>query len=323
MMHSPASTAFTQPGPMNSASQYAFTLIMNGQSGSVENEAMFAPLYREASPLKVVDLISLDPRFNLQHQMKAAVQDAQAKRRAILLAGGDGSINLALPYVLQYNVPMAVLPRGTFNLFARHHQIPCELDNALSHLSASRLTQVPVCWINDHPFVTSSSFGLYPDIIESREQHQALTGTRTRLTAWLSGIATFFAKRVSDRLILETEEDCFPVHSQLVLVSCNKPQLAHLELLDTLEVGRDHLSVVVIRAGKWKDKLRLFLRGTLGRLKQDRHIKVINTRMLTVHSHKARLKVAVDGEVRHVRTPVRLSIQPEALPLFLPAAPSL
>lgn len=53
-----------------------------------------------------------------------AVNAARDARGAVVAAGGDGTLNAVAQAVWNANLPMGVLPQGTFNYFARAHGIP-------------------------------------------------------------------------------------------------------------------------------------------------------------------------------------------------------
>src|SRR5690606_39913243 len=50
---------------------------------------------------------------------------------AILAGGGDGTISTAAGIAYETGMPLAVLPAGTMNLFARALKVPLVLDEAL------------------------------------------------------------------------------------------------------------------------------------------------------------------------------------------------
>ena len=61
---------------------------------------------------------------------------AEAGEHVLMAGGGDGTISAAADVAWKARVPLAVLPAGTMNLFARALKIPLELNAALESLAS-------------------------------------------------------------------------------------------------------------------------------------------------------------------------------------------
>jgi hypothetical protein len=68
----------------------------------------------------------------------------------------------------------------------------------------------------------------------------------------------------------------------------------------------------------------LALRGALGRLGEDEHLRQFSFRSMLVRPHGARsskrLKVALDGEIVRLDVPLRFQVADRALNLLMPPA---
>lgn len=82
----------------------------------------------------------------------------------VAVAGGDGTLNAALPGLLQTRLPLAVLPAGTANDFARTLGIPASLDEAIAAAADGVTRRVDVGLVNDTPFLNVASMGLSVDL---------------------------------------------------------------------------------------------------------------------------------------------------------------
>ena len=67
--------------------------------------------------------------------------------------------------------------------------------------------------------------------------------------------------------------------------------------------------------------LQLAVRALLHRLQQARDFDVVAAQQFTVHTHHRHLRVATDGEVSMMNTPLRYSTRPGALQVIVPAGP--
>ena len=81
----------------------------------------------------------------------------------IVVAGGDGSVGPYAEAAGRAGVPLAVIPVGTANDFARFHGIPSDPGEALElALNGTRLERLELARIDGRPFVNVASGGLAP-----------------------------------------------------------------------------------------------------------------------------------------------------------------
>src|SRR3954447_5961428 len=99
--------------------------------------------------------------------------------RALGVAGGDGSVAAAAAVALEHGLPLAVVPAGTLNHFARDVGVetPEDAADAVTHGSA---VQVDVAEVNGTPFLNTASIGAYPEMVSRRDE---LAG---RLGKWIA-----------------------------------------------------------------------------------------------------------------------------------------
>jgi diacylglycerol kinase (ATP) len=130
-------------------------LLANPESGSGDAHAV-ADLLRGAGA--TVQELTLD----------------QADRAAglavdrVVVAGGDGSLGCAAEAAAKAGVPLAVVPTGTANDFARALELPGDLEAALRlAFEGSRTRRLDLAWVrvdsgHARPFVNAASAGLSP-----------------------------------------------------------------------------------------------------------------------------------------------------------------
>ncbi len=84
----------------------------------------------------------------------------------VLIGGGDGTLNRALPALLRAGIPLGVLPLGTANDFANSLGIPIDPRGAVELALEGRVTSIDVGRINDRPFLNVASLGLGSKVTE-------------------------------------------------------------------------------------------------------------------------------------------------------------
>src|SRR3954468_11326636 len=130
------------------------------------------------------EILRLLPRAEVreiteEHGVTDLLQDAaRGGARALGVAGGDGSVAAAAAVALEHDLPLAVVPAGTLNHFARDVGLETPEDAADAVRSGSAV-RVDVAEVNGTKFLNTASIGVYPAVVERRDQ---LSG---RLGKWL------------------------------------------------------------------------------------------------------------------------------------------
>ena len=252
----------------------------------------------------------------------SAARSAVAQGAAIVVAaGGDGSVSAVASQLADSGVTMGVLPMGTLNHFAKDLGIPLDLDDAVAVLATGNTMAVDVGEVNGRIFINNSGLGLYPDIVRDRERQQRHLG-RGKWPALLA--ASLHAARRYPVLSLKLEVDGQPIErrSAFVFIGNNEYKMTGFEIGERAGLTDGKLSLYVTqRMGRF-GLFRLALRALFGRLDQARDFDMLTARALVVDTHKRSMRVATDGEVTLMETPLNYRIRPGALKVLVPPAPA-
>lgn len=253
---------------------------------------------------------------------RKAVEDARTERGAVVAAGGDGTINAVAQAVLGSGVPFGVLPEGTFNYFAREHGIPTETADAVRLLLDGNVRSVRVGRVNDRIFLVNASLGLYPKLLEDREEWKRQFG-RSRLVAlWAGTIALLRGHR---RMTLEVEHaGCRrTLHTSTLFIGNNRLQLDQIGIAEAAALDEGRLAALALRPVGRFAMLCLLARGAFGTLGEADEVNSFSFRTLRLTvlrrgRRHGRIKVATDGEVLWLRAPLEFAALPDALSLIVP-----
>nr|MBA3260457.1 diacylglycerol kinase [Gemmatimonadales bacterium] len=94
----------------------------------------------------------------------------------LLVAGGDGTIELAAAALAGGPVELAVLPGGTLNHFARGHGIPTDPGEALAVARSGVARTTDVGYVNDQLFINTTSVGAYVHFVRTRDRIERFCG---------------------------------------------------------------------------------------------------------------------------------------------------
>jgi diacylglycerol kinase (ATP) len=115
-----------------------------------------------------------------EHISSLASQAVEAKKDSLIVVGGDGSLNKALPGLVGTETALGVLPAGTANVWAQQIGLPGlswtrwkALEESAHRLARGHIKQVDVGLSNDKHFLLWSGMGIDAFIvhrIEPRKQ---------------------------------------------------------------------------------------------------------------------------------------------------------
>jgi len=113
------------------------------------------------------------------------------------------------------------------------------------------------------------------------------------------------------------------IRTPTVFVGNNRLQLEQIGIPEAAEVDSGRLAVIALRPVGTLQMLGLLVHGALGRLGDADKVVSFSAEELTVRPARrygmARAKVAIDGELGWLPTPLRFRVAPDRLPLLVPA----
>ncbi|MDO5692439.1 MAG: diacylglycerol kinase family protein [Pseudomonadota bacterium] len=298
-------------------------IIFNPASGSDDTDEVRR---RVADRLQAAgrpfELFVAGPGDELAAVIGRAVNAARDARGAVVAAGGDGTLNAVAQAVWNANLPMGVLPRGTFNYFARAHGMPAELDEAIDTLLNAHIEPVTVGLVGERLFLVNASVGLYPRLLQEREQANRRLG-RSRIVAMLAGLATLLRGRSVMTLELHGHGQARVVRTRTLFVGHNELQLRAIGLREALAVESGRLAAITLQPLPAWRTLWLLVRGALGRLDGAEGVDSFAFDRLVVQPWRAgaHVKAAVDGEIVRLRAPLVFQTAPRPLRLLVPRPP--
>lgn len=304
--------------------QAPFFIVLNACSGSSETELRRSVIEEVLTGARRrFELALVDDPGNLAAIAACTAAKASAADGILVAAGGDGTINAVAREAVVQGCLFGVLPQGTFNYFGRTHHIPEDLGDAVRALLDAQVQPVQVGVVNDRIFLVNASIGLYPRLLEERELDKKQFG-RSRFVAFLSGLKTFFSPHRRLRITLELDGKERTLRTSTLFVGNNRLQMEQVgiaPLSDALEDGK--LAAIAPKSVGKLGMLGLMLRAMMGRLGEADNLVTFSFKRMTVKPRKfygkRRVKVATDGEVTQMNTPLEFRVLEGQLLLLKPA----
>ncbi|HEU0031475.1 MAG TPA: diacylglycerol kinase family protein [Kofleriaceae bacterium] len=238
---------------------------------------------------------------------------------AVVAAGGDGTVSAIAAGLVGGARPLAVLPLGTLNHFARDLGMPTDLGDAVRAIATAERTTLDVAEVNGRVFINNSSIGLYPEAVRLRDEQRETHGRGK----WLAMMIAAF--RVLKRfrklsVLVDTPHGRVAAITPFVFVGNNEygTSLGSLGKRSTLDRGR--LSLFTVRCRGRLHMLYVLARALFGRTEEVRELEAGLVTEINVATRHRQLDVALDGETTRMGTPLRYRIRPGALVALVPSA---
>lgn len=315
-MNKPAPTAL----PVDN--RVPFFIVLNVGSGhddAAEVRRIIEQALNEAGRKFV--LRTLDDAAELRRIAAETVEQARQHRGVVVAAGGDGTLNAMAQATLGSGCMFGVLPQGTFNYFSRTHGIPSDPAESTRVLLTARAHPVQVGLVNDKLFLVNASLGLYPQLLEDRETYKQRFGRR-RLVALFAGLTTLLREGRQLRLKIEHRGETREMRTPTLFVGNNRLQFEQIGIAAAPLLEHDLLVALALKPVNTLTMLGLLLRGAMGKLGEADSVIDFAFQRITVqpalHYGARRVKVATDGEISWLKTPLEFRVAPEHLYLIKP-----
>jgi YegS/Rv2252/BmrU family lipid kinase len=233
----------------------------------------------------------------------------------VVVCGGDGTLNAAIPAMLKTGLPLGILPLGTANDLARTLHIPDSLNAAADVILAGHRRVIDIGWVNEHPFFNVASIGLSVDL--TRELSSGLKKRWGRLGYALAGWRALRRARRFSAWITEGGETT-RVKTVQIAVGNGRHYGGGNVVEETAEIDDGHLDLYSLELSNvWQLALglRTFRSGTHGAWDEVRTARGTEFEIQTREPRE----VNADGEIV-TETPAVFRIQPKALTVLAPRA---
>ena len=249
--------------------------------------------------------------------LNSLADQARAAGGLVVVGGGDGTIAAVAAALVGTDTALGVLPMGTLNHFAKDLGIPLELEKAVQTLFTGKVARVDVGEVNGHIFLNNSSIGFYPRIVQEREREQRQG--RSKWVAFAQAAALMFQK--SRTLHVELDE----AHSRrqsydtpFVFVGNNRYAVSGLEIGTRAILDGSKLWVCAAPYAGRLTLIALALEAPLGFVR-DADLAAFETDQTNVRMRRDHVRVATDGEVKVMQTPLHYRSRPGALRVVVPS----
>ncbi|MCK7590885.1 diacylglycerol kinase [Subsaxibacter sp. CAU 1640] len=142
-------------------------LVVNPKSGSNDKSDLIDMVRQKIQEkdwiLDTFETSGENDAWKIEDQIKAITPDR------ILVAGGDGTINLVAHILKDYDIPIGIIPAGSANGLAHNLELPDELEAQVDVALGSNFIKIDHLKVNGHTCLHISDLGLNAELIENFE----------------------------------------------------------------------------------------------------------------------------------------------------------
>ncbi|PYQ36666.1 MAG: sphingosine kinase [Acidobacteria bacterium] len=290
-------------------------VILNRSSGSAEDrdtDDRIRKAFRSAGLEADVQLAATG-----EEVVALARRAAAGASEVVVAAGGDGTIGSVASVLLEGEKALGVIPLGTLNHFAKDLEIPTDAEAAARTVVEGRVVRVDVGEVNGRVFVNNSSLGLYPRIVKHRDEQRV----RLKWGKWPAFVwATVHAlhRHAALDVLLSIDGREIRRSTPFVFVGNNAYEIEGFDIGSRDRIDRGELSLYLAPGARPGGLVLLAIRAFLGQLRPARGFEALRTAALTIETRSGRARVATDGEISTLETPLRYRVRPKTLRVVVP-----
>lgn len=231
----------------------------------------------------------------------------------VIVAGGDGSLNAAAKGILETQLPLAILPMGTANDFARTIGIPPDPLRAARELLTYKPHPIDLGEVNGHPYFNVASVGFSADLAQqlSADAKRKFGKLGYAVVAarilWRSDLFTAY---------LDHNGTTEKISTLQVSVGNGKFYGGGLAIKEDAAIDDGLLDVYSLEVGHWWKLLKFLPSLRQGTQAKWDDIRSFSATELTIKTKKPR-PVNTDGELT-CWTPAHFKVLTKAIEVFRP-----
>lgn len=300
---------------MKSTSNGPPIVLINEDAGSMEHVAKdqwTAALTERLQDQGLNVRLEIAPSVQISGRLRQAVS---RRPPALIVGGGDGTILSAVSAIGDRDIPLGIIPMGTFNSLARDLGIPAQWEAAADIITRGRIREIDVAEVNGRPFMSLCIIGFLATPECSKGQGipwwwKAVRNLRLSVTSYV--------RYPLLRLSVNTDQVSGCIETRLAAVANNSfRDETGLNVPQRNELDAGKLTIYLSQHSTRLEVMKACLAFLLGRLSEDPNLTMLTATTAAIQIRRRRhVRISLDGEVIRESLPLLFSIHPRQLKVF-------
>lgn len=286
-------------------------LIANRMARSVSDRCERAIALLEDAGIDVIV-----PDAPSKHSVARTIAAHRGECDAVIVAGGDGSLNVALQGLVKANLPLGILPLGTANDLARSLGIPVDVEGACAVIAGGIAHPIDVGRVNGVYFFNEMSIGISPTVTRLLTKEQ-----KAKLGIFALIVRGLGAARMMRRFRVDLDCDGrrHALHTAQLTIG-NGRSFGGFIQSDEASLDDHRLDLYSISFPTWWSYLEGLYALVRRRYDHTRSVTTMHGASFGIRTRRRR-PIEADGEIVSM-TPATVTVVPDAVRVFVPAAES-
>lgn len=237
--------------------------------------------------------------------------------RCITVVGGDGSVHDVINGLRDHSPPLALLPAGTANVWAREARIPRDPAAVAEIIAAGRTVEAALGVANGAKFFLFVGAGLDARIVERVEAVRRKKGHLGGMSQWIvPGWSEFMQRPLADLTVTANGQEIRGVTH--ALVTRVRSYAGAMSMPHGIDIGDGILHVMAFTSRSKLGLIRLGALARLGKLRPGRGVTHLSTLgPVRIESAGGEEPYHIDGD-HGGELPLEITLSDERIRLVVP-----
>ncbi|WP_282836846.1 diacylglycerol/lipid kinase family protein [Microbacterium flavum] len=236
----------------------------------------------------------------------------------VAVAGGDGTVQRAAAAARDHGIPLAVLPAGTFNHFAKDLGM-FPLPAAIAAVQAGTVAKVDLGEVNGKIFVNTASVGAYTDFVTVRERYEHRIGKP--LAAVVAAIRTLGGAKAVRLRVEDLDGEVVDARFSLMFLGNGRYEPRGFAPVHRATVDDGRIDLRLLGVTRLGSRARVILDLFRGRIERNRRYQQYSDAEYHFDLPDGPYRIARDGEIGEEIDHLDARVLPRALTVIAPAHP--
>ncbi len=236
---------------------------------------------------------------------------------AVVIGGGDGTVRTAVQVLIEKNIPLIILPLGTFNVLAKSLEYPDNIEDIFKIVKNNKTRQIDIAQVNGNVIVNHAWLGFYYYILKMRERHKNIFG-KSRLLKALFNTFTMFKRLPFYHFDVKVANRVVSYKTCLLFISNNESTDTLFNFGERKSLAGGYLSVSILNCHTRWELFLCMLSIAISGLKHSKYVIHFNLEELKVSGNHPIINTVLDGEPFKLDSPLHFSMHPKKLTVLVP-----
>ncbi len=284
--------------------------IVNPASGKGNQATLVKKINKHIEPDKYNVIYEITQYRGHAYEIVEKYKEKGIKK--MVAVGGDGTVNEIGSAIINTDISLGIIPRGTGNGLARFLSIPLKLKNAVKILNDPSIRNIDAARINDRYFFCTAGVGFDAHVGNIFDKYK----NRRPVNYYIATVREFLTYK-SRKYTLRYENKKIMVKSILITFANAGQYGNNIYISPDAKIDDGLLDVCILKPFPKSLMLPVGLKLIRKTLYRSKYLEVIKCKEIFLKKKK-KIKCHFDGEQYEVGKKIKVKILPASLRVMVP-----